>query len=322
MSDAPHGPGRTRPDAWSAYWAHGPLHSCAGSFAGNYGGAIGAFWDAVIDRLPAGARVLDLATGNGALPLRIWERHPARDGLRIDAVDLAAVAPPWFDPATHGGIAFHPGVSIDRLPFADDSCDLVASQYGIEYAPMPDALDEALRVLRPGGALALAMHHDGSVLVRVGRAESDHLRRLLAPDGLLAAARGVLPWLVRAHRGESLAGNPQAAAARARYNATVAAVGEAIAGAPAPDVLLETRDRVHRALGAPGAAEATAALDALQAALGGALLRTSEMVSHALDASTVQAMAERIRAARPSAEVRCKPLEQAEGVMGWALTLQ
>ena len=30
--------------AWSAYWATGGLHSCVGSFGGNYGGAIGGFW--------------------------------------------------------------------------------------------------------------------------------------------------------------------------------------------------------------------------------------------------------------------------------------
>ena len=317
--------GHDRPtDPWSAYWARGALHSCAGSFEGNYGGAIGAFWDDVIARLPPGARVLDLATGNGALPLRLWEHHAARDTLRIDAVDLAEVAPRWFDPATHAGITFHPGVSIDRLPFPDGSFELVASQYGIEYAPLPAALEEALRVLRPGGTLALAMHHAGSLLVRVGRAEITHLRALLATDGVLASARAVLPWLVRARRGDVPGADAGAAGARAGYNAAMARIGEAVAAAEAPDVLVEVREQVHRLLAAAGAAGAAGgdpavALDALEGALRDALARTSQMVTRALDADAVERLVGAIRAARPVADVRCEPLRQAEGVMAWGL---
>ena len=69
MTDAANDPRR---QAWSSYWAQGALHSCTGSFDARYSGAIGAFWDAVVAEIPPGSRVLDLATGNGALPLRLW----------------------------------------------------------------------------------------------------------------------------------------------------------------------------------------------------------------------------------------------------------
>ena len=311
-----------RREAWSTYWQQGALHSCVGSFDDRYSGAIGAFWDETLAGIGAGDLVLDLATGNGALPLRLWARHGT--AVQVDAVDLATVAPPGYRPGEHGSITFHPGGSMEALPFADGGHDWIVSQYGFEYADREAALAETLRVLAPQGGLAFVMHHAGSVLVDVGREELANLRVLLAPGGLVDAARAAIPWIARARSGAAeVAGSAAATQARAAYNDAMARLARAIAASRVPDALVEARQRVHGLLSGTQASDAQAALRALDAyadSLAGAALRTSEMLDHALDGAQVEAMAARLRAARPDASVDAAPLRQAEGVLGWALT--
>ena len=311
-----------RREVWSTYWAQGALHSCVGSFDERYSGAIGAFWDDIVATMAAGTRVLDLATGNGALPMRVWKHHGNR--VHVDAVDLAALAPPWYQPADHESIAFHAGVLMEALPFADGGHDWVVSQYGFEYADRDAALSECLRVLAPQGRLAFVMHHVDSVLVAVGREELANIECLLAADGLVQAAWEAIPWIARAGSGDSdVAANPDAMRARDGYNAAMARLAGAIAATSVPDALVEGRQRVHGLLSGARASGAQAALEALHGyrdVLRGAALRTGEMLDHALDAGQVQAIVARLRAARPAATVEARPLRQAEGVLGWALS--
>jgi SAM-dependent methyltransferase len=189
-----------RRQAWSAYWREGALHSCAGSYARNYDGVVGDFWDACFNTAHASSRILDLGTGNGALPLRLWERFGGEAAMCIDAVDLASIRPAWHDPAVHAGIRFHSGVSMEALPFRDAAFDLALGQYSLEYARWPDSVQECLRVLAADGGMAFVLHHAESVLVRVAREEVRHIELLCAEGGLIAAARAVLPWLARGSR--------------------------------------------------------------------------------------------------------------------------
>ncbi|HVC20029.1 MAG TPA: ubiquinone/menaquinone biosynthesis methyltransferase [Vicinamibacterales bacterium] len=95
-----------------------------------------------------GARALDLACGTGDLTFDLAARGARAIGLDITPrmIELAR-----RKPAAGRGAAFLVG-DMMALPFADASCDLVTTGYGLRNVPDLDgALDEIRRVLRPGG---------------------------------------------------------------------------------------------------------------------------------------------------------------------------
>jgi len=102
-----------------------------------------------------GDRVLDVACGTGVLTRAAAARAaPGGDvtGLDLDTGMLAVaarVSPPE--------LRWQQG-SATALPFADGSFDAVVSQFGLMFFPEPVvALREMMRVLRPGGRLAVAV---------------------------------------------------------------------------------------------------------------------------------------------------------------------
>jgi SAM-dependent methyltransferase len=104
--------------------------------------------------LPAGARVLDVATGSGNAALAA-----ARCGAEVTGVDYV---PQLLDRARVRAAAeglpveFMTG-DAESLPFPDASFDAVLSCLGVMFTPDQErAAAELLRVCRPGGTIALA----------------------------------------------------------------------------------------------------------------------------------------------------------------------
>jgi ubiquinone/menaquinone biosynthesis C-methylase UbiE len=112
-------------------------------------------------------RVLDLGCGRGAILTAVARRLPAGTAV---GVDLWSTRDQFGNAAEIArGNAAAEGVAdrlrivtgdMRRLPFADDSFDVVVSGLAVHNIPDPDgrerAVREALRVLRPGGRLLLA----------------------------------------------------------------------------------------------------------------------------------------------------------------------
>lgn len=313
----------TRQQAWDSYWKAGALHSCVGSYGGNYAGSVATFWESRFSALKDGDRILDLATGNGALPQLLLERTGKTLAVQVDAVDIAAISPGWHDPARHSALRFHAGVAMESLPFRDASFDLVISQYGLEYAQWPVALAEALRVCKPRGTAAFVLHHADSVLVQVGRAELANHHVLLADDGLLAAAKDVLPLIARARAGHAMTGDAQAAASRQRYNEAMTAIAGAIESSPVPDLLVQARETIHALLANTTGewSEALASLGRYRADLEAAALRTGEMIDQALDDGRLAAMRASALDLRPDWILQAEPITQEQGILGWGVVL-
>jgi demethylmenaquinone methyltransferase/2-methoxy-6-polyprenyl-1,4-benzoquinol methylase len=106
-------------------------------------------------RVAAPAVILDLATGTGDFALAARRLQPER----IVGADVALAMIRVGVPKVAGG----PGAPIrllggdaERLPFRDNSFDLVTAAFGVRnFGHIPDGLAEARRVLRPGGELLI-----------------------------------------------------------------------------------------------------------------------------------------------------------------------
>lgn len=104
---------------------------------------------------PGRAKVLDLGTGTGAIPVKMARR---RDDLVIVGVDMAAnmltQARLRARAAGLSGRVTFKRANTRRLPFPDKTFDLVISNSLMHHLPDPaPALDELARVLKPGGAV-------------------------------------------------------------------------------------------------------------------------------------------------------------------------
>jgi len=114
---------------------------------------IASVHDRLVDALDPkpGERWLDIATGAGAVALRL-----ARRGADVEGLDIA---PGLIDRARRRAddeglaIRFEVG-DAESLPYEDASFDGVASSFGVIFAPRHEvAARELARVLRPGGRL-------------------------------------------------------------------------------------------------------------------------------------------------------------------------
>ena len=129
-----------------------------------------------------GARALDVATGTGDIAFALCDRSARVVGLDVTRrmVELAK--------AKGGGrpaAAFLVG-DMTALPFPPASFDLVTAGYGLRNVPdLRGAIDEMLRVLKPGGqVLSLDFNRPANRAVRA------------AYLGYLAIVGGALGWVL------------------------------------------------------------------------------------------------------------------------------
>ncbi len=122
--------------------------------------------------IPAGSRVLDIATGTGNLAVPL-----GRAGCVVTGVDIA---PNLLVQARERAAAERLTIQFDEgdaeaLPYADASFDAVVTMFGAMFAPRPEVVAaEMARVLKPGGLLGMANWNPGGFSGQMFKVGSKH----------------------------------------------------------------------------------------------------------------------------------------------------
>ena len=228
------GNGTAGAGAWNDYWRLTP-EAAAHRAGGPQEEALERFWMGVFSSNPAGGGTrqwLDFACGNGAVT------RYAIEASRASGVDRRLFA---FDGAPGAVGAYksrHPdavAVVADarHAPFADEAFDVVASQFGLEYAGI-GAIGEAARLVAPAGVLAAVLHRKGGALFRECEANLRAMERVRA-SRVLATAKEVFrrgAAAVRGHGSRSafLRSEEQFATAVTVVDGVLAEFGDQVAG--------------------------------------------------------------------------------------------
>lgn len=321
---ASHGASKSRADAWSPLWKTGVLHSCNQAFSGNYAGSLREFWQGQFARLEQGARLVDIGTGNGAIPLLASEyARQQAIGLELHGVDLADIAPPAAPgalAAAYAGITFHPRTSALSLPFPDGTIDLLTSQYAFEYMPRADAVAEVIRVIGTKGSAAFVLHSHDSVISRVLTAQRRGFAWLFGPSQILLRAREAIHAQMKSPAASSgTAIDP----ARARFREAAAELGALIDAEPDADILRKAAEYLRNALetGARSPEAALTILDRAAQACHDEYERLLQLKEAMLSREDLEALIELFNSKGYCA--RATPIDHAPGVrMGVAMTVQ
>jgi ubiquinone/menaquinone biosynthesis C-methylase UbiE len=157
-------------ETWSYNWHFARLTSFGSVMPDNYDGAFLEFWNRQL--VGDFDHVVDLACGNGAL---VWIFNEILNSggrkTKIVGVDFANISP--FKALNRNKddypeVRFIGKTPIEKLPFEDNSIDLAASQYGVEYSNLEESIPEIARVLTSSGKMSFILHDRSGVVVQNG----------------------------------------------------------------------------------------------------------------------------------------------------------
>lgn len=177
---------------WDQYWQSARVAACDGAEGSNYRESIQSAWRRFLTTQGDGRTLVDIATGNGAVPLLARDIASENNWRwRIVGVDSASIDPPAFLKEAGidtSGIEFLGNTRAEYLPFPDGSVDIVTSQYGLEYTDMSRVVAEVARIQKPGGVFQFVLHAAEGGIVRSAGAEVNDCDFLLNDTKLFRAA--------------------------------------------------------------------------------------------------------------------------------------
>ncbi len=176
---------------WQRFWQEAGIDGCTATLPPAVAASIFGGWQALLSRAPPTLRLLDIACGRGA----ILALARAQGFADVCGADLAVID--GADPAITGG------VDAAHLPFADQSFDIVTSQFGIEYAGLLSAGLEAARVARKH--LWLLLHAAEGPIAAQAREQLDQLGWLRDEEDAFALIRAPHPARLQALRDKIMA---------------------------------------------------------------------------------------------------------------------
>lgn len=156
---------------WSTFWERGSITTFTGRFENNYDSDLLAFWLLELDLIAPDSKLIDLATGNGALAL-IAARYSAENNknFKVTAVDYAEIKPGMDvsskDHEQLKQIQFLSNTNIEDTGLEAASYDVAISQFGFEYGDASKSVSELARLLKPKDSKAILMvHHETSAIL-------------------------------------------------------------------------------------------------------------------------------------------------------------
>jgi ubiquinone/menaquinone biosynthesis C-methylase UbiE len=308
---------------WETYYRGGALSTCPTGPDGGYDQEVREAWVEFFSGLPDGARLLDVGTGNGVVPLiaaetaaslgRTWQIH-ATDLARIDPVRHVPDGARRF-----AGITFHPGVATEKLPFEAGSFDAVSAHYAFEYADRDSALAELGRVLKPGGDAQFIVHHAESALVRAA------LQSLHEAHWLLAEAK----IYRRVHKLVTMEGDfgDTAKTTAASLQAAIKELKDGIdiarrrGGGRVLAVALDAVQKLLELRRSHPAAKVGLEVDRAEAAMRDSVRRLKDLVDHARSDADMGAFEAQARAAGFEVVARTPQFHGGDNLVGWRVRL-
>lgn len=182
----------TRISAWNRYWKGGHGDTC---FHQGETFSLRKDWIGFFAELPQSARILDLATGNGALALIAAEVGRANScDFSIVGVDFASPRPELLseiDASLLDSISFVSSTPLENMEFDAASFDAVTSQYGFEYSDTRHSIPKIANLMAPGARLRFLIHSFGGNVYKATEQRCARIKQLLAKDQLFDLCRRI-----------------------------------------------------------------------------------------------------------------------------------
>jgi ubiquinone/menaquinone biosynthesis C-methylase UbiE len=132
---------------------HAGWERAADTYENSFAPATRQFIQPLLDAagMGSGAAVLDLASGPGFVTAAAAARGATARGLDFSPAMLRVARD------RHPGVTFDQG-DAEAPPYGDAAFDAVISNFGIHHVPRPSvAIEQARRILRPGGRIAFTI---------------------------------------------------------------------------------------------------------------------------------------------------------------------
>ncbi|QLC22558.1 methyltransferase domain-containing protein [Parasphingopyxis sp. CP4] len=152
----------SKAQAWSAYWSQmGESGGCLPGAPPVVDAHLTQLWGNFAAGFPAGAKLLDLACGTGAVLRSVLRANRELSLVGVDYADLPK--------GKSKKIKLIGGTDIADMRFKDGEFDGLTSQFGVEYSDIDAAAAEIARVTKPGARLQFIVHHAESPIVEQNR---------------------------------------------------------------------------------------------------------------------------------------------------------
>jgi ubiquinone/menaquinone biosynthesis C-methylase UbiE len=315
---------------WTQYWSTDRVAACFEGPQSNYEGTISDQWAEFFSAQPSPCNILDIGTGNGAVPVIARRIAMQQDKhFTITGVDAAAIDPHRFvqqEAEALAQITFMGGVSATSLPFEDAQFDAITSQFALEYMDSQATLDELARVAAAGAMLRCVVHVDNGIAAEAARQDLENCEYLLRESRLFDKAKRTMAFIVGLERSGAQLSAADDASARKLINGFQTALGrlkrrrQKLGQNPMLDNVLEVVVRCYQERASFSAEQLQDHMNTLQGEVAAHAARLQELVAAACSAEEIQVLAEQVCAAgfeapRPSAVLR----PGGGGQLGWAL---